>query len=120
MVKRINKNESRTQDLAHGEGAAGETPALMAPEDVQRARRRFIAWIRWYMDMYPDEIPSQTTLARRLGITPAAVTYLLDPAGTRAPAFATLLAAKALLGGISIDTMLFTDPPVAPSRRTGR
>jgi hypothetical protein len=92
----------------------------MAPEDVQRARRRFIAWIRWYMELYPDEVPNQATLARRLGVTKAAVTYLLDPNSSRAPSFSTLLATKALMGGMSIDTLLFTDPPAHPPRRHGR
>ncbi len=82
----------------------------------QRARSRFVSWLRWYMDWHQDEVPNESALARKLGVTPAAVHYLLAKDSTRMPSFETLNAARKLLG-IPLDTILDRDPPaVRPPR----
>ena len=84
----------------------------MTPDEreVQRARTRFVAWLRWYMTAYPEKAPSQNALARLLGITSAGMSYLFETNSTRLPRFDTLLAARRVLG-FSLDYMLFNDPP---------
>jgi hypothetical protein len=100
-----------------GHGTA-ETAGPMSTEDIQRARKRFVAWIDWYVDWHEEEIPNQAVLARRLGLSRSGANQLFAKDSTRLPSFETLLAARALLGGMGIDAMLFTDPPSArPPRR---
>jgi hypothetical protein len=110
MPDYVNRSERNAQAVARSERSPWQRAARMSPEDLQKARRRFVAWLRWYMEHYPEEAPSQAALARRMGVAKAAITYLFVPGSARAPAFKTLLAAKALLG-MSIDQLLFTDPP---------
>jgi hypothetical protein len=88
----------------------------MAPQAFRDERRRWVAWVLWYMDTHPDEVPTKTELARRLGVGKSALTPLLDPASDRAPSFETLLASKTLIGA-SIDTLLYTEPPSIGSRK---
>lgn len=95
-----------------------DAQAPMSTEDIQRARKRWVAWINWYVDWHEDEIPSEAVLAKRLGLSRSGANQLFAKDSIRLPSFETLLAARALLGGMAIDTMLFTDPPSArPPRR---
>jgi transcriptional regulator with XRE-family HTH domain len=119
MVKTLNPDEkgkqesaTRKRDRVPSESAPADTLGLMSPQDVQAARKRFVAWIRWYMDWHQADVPNESALARKLGVTPAAVHYLLAKDSVRLPSFETLLAARAIIG-MSIDALLFTDPPSA-------
>lgn len=77
---------------------------------IQAARDRFAAWLRWYMDVYKKEAPTQAALAKLIGVTPAALSYLLEPGSERVPDLKTLLGAAEVLG-YSIDHILSRDPP---------
>jgi hypothetical protein len=85
-------------------------------QDAEIARRRFIAWLEWFMRTYPEIAPTKVALARGLGITHSAVSQLLNPQQNRAPDFKTLVAAKLLLK-LPIDALLGTDPPPRPRLR---
>lgn len=84
-------------------------------DDIQRARDRFAAWLRWYLATHPKEAESQNELARRLGTAGATLTYLLERGSTRTPSFKTLLAARKLTE-MPIDVLLFGDPPSSPKK----
>lgn len=119
MVKTLNPDEkgkqesaSRKRDRAPSESVSTDLLGPMSPQDVQLARKRFVAWIRWYMDWHSADVPNESALARKLGVTPAAVHYLLAKDSVRLPSFETLLAARAIIG-MPIDTLLMTDPPAA-------
>ena len=80
------------------------------PPQAARAQARFCAWLKWYLQEYPDRWPSQAEMARQLDVTPATVSYLLDKGSTQAPNFKTLVNAR-ILFGMNLDVMLFSDPP---------
>lgn len=84
--------------------------AHMNDIDPGEARSRWVGWVRWYLDTHPKEVPTRTELAKRLRVVKSALTPLLDPDGSRAPAFETLIASSNLIGA-PIDVMLRTDPP---------
>jgi hypothetical protein len=117
MVKHGNRSEREREVGRHSEPTVGDAAAPMAPEDIQRARRRFVSWLRWYMAGHEEDVPTEAALARKLRVSKAAVHYLFQKDSVRSPSFETLLAAKELVG-FPIDVMLFQDPPVAPTRRT--
>jgi hypothetical protein len=87
-------------------------------QDVEQARARFVAWIRWFMDRGwrlttppRDKAPTQRTLAKDLGFSGhGGLSMLLNPNNPRAPDFKTLVAARRLLG-LPFDVILRTDPP---------
>lgn len=89
--------------------------AVINPEE---ARGRFIAWLRWYASSYPAEVPTQRDLGKRLGLTEAGISQLLDPGYKRFPSFETICAAATMLP-YPIDYVLQHDPPAAksPKRR---
>jgi hypothetical protein len=87
---------------------AAEMPTL--EHDVQAARDRFVAWMRWYMKMYPKKAPTITALAELLGFSShSGLTQLLN-SPTRLPDFRTVIAARERLG-IPLDSLLRDDPP---------
>jgi hypothetical protein len=89
----------------------GHAPARMAPpRDALEARRNWVGWVLWYMQQHPEEVPTKTALAKRLRVAKSALTPLLDPDGTRAPAFETLLASSELTG-FPIDVLISSPPP---------
>lgn len=77
---------------------------------AQEVRRRFVGWLRWYMAEYPEEVPTDAALAKRMGISGAAISYLLRTDSTRLPRIETVIAAS-LMTEMSIDTLLFKEPP---------
>jgi transcriptional regulator with XRE-family HTH domain len=82
---------------------------------AQDVRRRFVGWLRWYMAEYPEKVRTDAALAKRLGVTGAAVSYLLRNESKRLPRIETVLAAQ-VLTGMSVDTLLFSDPPAIRPR----
>lgn len=85
----------------------------MPPEDVLRARNRFVAWLNWYIAMRPEVAPTQAALARKLVIGKPALKRLMDPGSTVVPELRTLLAAERLTG-FPINVLLHQDPPPIP------
>lgn len=73
----------------------------------------------WWLEEHPDELPTKTELARRLGVAKSALTPLLDPDGDRAPSFATLIN-SANLTGFPIDALIGSPPPSVRSRKAAR
>lgn len=84
-------------------------------QQERAAQANFRGWIAWYMDTYPDTVPTRTVLAKLLDVTGGAVTQFLDPNRSRSPSLRTLLAAKKLTG-MQIDVLL--GPPPARARPT--
>jgi transcriptional regulator with XRE-family HTH domain len=82
-------------------------------DEIERSRARFVLWLKWYLANYSATVPSQRRLAALIGVTPSAVTQLLEPGSTRAPAFATLVGFHRLTG-FGYDTLLRGDPPTPP------
>ena len=82
---------------------------------VQEVRRRFVGWLRWYMAEYPEEVPTAAALAKGLGVSEAAVSYLLRTDSKRLPRIETVMAAS-VLTEMSIDTLLFKEPPTIRRR----
>ena len=66
----------------------------------------------WYMETHPEEIPTRTELAKRLGVSKGAITQLFDVKGDREPSFRTLVHSTALTG-FPLDVMLRSAPPSA-------
>lgn len=89
----------------------------MAPveEDINRAKARLAAWLRWYLATYSEKYSSQNSLADALGISRPTLVYILERGSSRTASIPTLVRIKRLTG-ISIDTLLFTDPPPIPHR----
>lgn len=83
---------------------------------AQEVRRRFIGWLRWYMAEYPAEVPTAAVLAKKLGVTGAAVSYLLRTESSRLPRIETVIAAS-VLTEMSIDQLLFKEPPASKRAR---
>jgi hypothetical protein len=91
----------------------------MTPTDPADARKKWVAWVRWYLDTHPKDVPTKTELAKRLKVVKSALTPLLDPSGTRAPSFETLVASSNLTGA-PIDVMLRTEPPSGETPQRGK
>lgn len=85
-------------------------------DEIREARERFTRWMRWYMAAFPDEAPSQAALARKLHVSPSAVSQALRQGAKRAPRFKVLLAFRRVAGA-SVDALLYSEPPRLPSRR---
>lgn len=83
---------------------------LATPHEIETARRRLVAWLKWYMRGHPDEVGTQLALSKKLGVSGPAVTYWFRAGSTRLPDFETLLSIKKLIG-VPIDVLLGTDPP---------
>lgn len=84
------------------------------PEEVARARGRFLSWVRWYLANFPDKAPSQNVLAKKIGITSPSLSLLLSAArGARSPSFETLIGFSTYTG-ISVAVLLTQDPPSIP------
>lgn len=88
----------------------------MPPEEVLRARNRFVAWLKWFMATHPDIAPNSAALARALGVRKPTTHYLLLPGSTRAPSLETILAAERLTG-FPCNVLLHSDPPAIPKSR---
>lgn len=80
-------------------------------QEVEAARQRFVAWLKWYMRNHPDDCGTQLAIAPKLGVTQGNVSAWFRPGSKRLPGFATLLSIKKLLG-VPLDVMLGTEPPV--------
>lgn len=78
--------------------------------DPREARLNWVSWILWYMRTHPDELPTKTELAKRLGVSKGAITQLLDLKTNRAPSFATLVHSSNLTG-FPLDALLRSTPP---------
>ena len=71
----------------------------MAPQiDMERVRVRFVAWIRWYMAMYPEKAPTQVAMASLLGITEGGLSHIFSPRQARVPSLETVLKASVVTG----------------------
>lgn len=87
-----------------------EMPATA--HEIEQARRRLVAWLRWFMANPRNNVPTQLALAKAIGVSGPAVTYWFRPGSTRLPDFETLLSIKKLIG-VPLDVLLGTDPPTA-------
>ena len=67
------------------------------------------------MAEYPETVPTDAALAKRLGVSGAAVSYLMQSNSKRLPRLETVLAA-CVLTGMPADTLLFRDPPTIRRR----
>lgn len=83
---------------------------LATGQEIESARRRLVAWLRWYMANPSNHVPTQLALAKALGVSGPAVTYWFRAGSTRLPDFETLLSIKKLVG-VPLDVLLGTDPP---------
>jgi hypothetical protein len=80
-------------------------------QDVEQARARFVAWLKWYMRTYPEKAPTVRAFAKELGFRGhGGLSMLLDEKRQRAPDFKTLVAARRILG-FPFDVLLRSDPP---------
>lgn len=80
----------------------------LSDKEIEQMRVHFRAWLRWLMDIRPEEFPTQRALAKAIGATGSSVTYWLK--GTRSPSLETALA-LAKLTDHQIDYMLKHLPP---------
>ena len=78
--------------------------------EIAQARERFLAWVRWYLKNYPDRVKGQNDLAEQIGIAGSSLSLLMKRGGNRCPSFETLVGFE-WFTGISIQTLLHTDPP---------
>lgn len=85
-------------------------PPATAPE-VETARRRLVAWMRWYMRAHPEDCGTQVALAARVGVSQGNVSQWFKPGSRRLPGLEALLSIKKLVG-VPIDVMLGTEPPL--------
>ena len=87
----------------------------MAPTaiDPVAARRRFVAWMAWYMESHPADAPTRAALARLLHLTEGGVSQLLADGSTRSPSFENLIAAASFLPH-PLVFVLSHDPPQFP------
>ena len=83
---------------------------LATPQEIEAARRRLVAWLRWYMKNPANHCETQLALAKKLGVSGPAVTYWFRAGSSRLPDFETLLSIKKLVG-VPIDVLVGTDPP---------
>ena len=87
-------------------------PTQATPAEIESARRRLVAWLRWFMRAHPDRAGSQLALAELLGVTGPAVTYWFQAGSTRLPTLPILLSIRKTLG-VPLDVLLNADPPSA-------
>lgn len=107
----LNLSEATRQDAKLGEPDGGYSLDWMADEkSAQEVRRRFVGWLRWYMAEEPGRVPNDAALADKLGISGAAVSYLMRRDSKRLPRLETVLAACKLTG-LPADVLLFREPP---------
>jgi hypothetical protein len=78
--------------------------------EIEEARRRLVAWIKWYMRAHPHDCGTQVAVAQKLGVTQGAVSLWFKVGSKRLPDFETLLSIRKLIG-VPIDVLLGTDPP---------
>lgn len=86
-------------------------------EDVESARRHFVAWMRWYLAHFEEETPSQAALARQIDVSPSAVSQLLRKGSKRKPRFEVVIGFQRLLSRayeVPLDTLMRSDPPKVP------
>jgi hypothetical protein len=83
---------------------------LATSNEIEKARRHLIAWLRWYMANPRNNVATQVALAKAIGVSGPAVTYWFRAGSTRLPDFETLLSIKKLIG-VPLDVLLGTDPP---------
>jgi hypothetical protein len=95
---------------AYSPGCYGLPRMLATPTEIEAARRRLVAWLKWYMRGHPEDAGTQLALAKRLGVSGPAVTYWFRAGSTRLPDFETLLSIKKLIN-VPLDVLLGTDPP---------
>jgi hypothetical protein len=69
----------------------------MPPDYVLQARANFVAWLRWYMAMYPEKAPTEAALARLLGIAKSTLHAIMAKDSQSCPSFETLLTAAKVL-----------------------
>jgi hypothetical protein len=91
-------------------GCYGSPRMLATPAEIEAARRRLVAWLKWYMRGHPEEVGTQLALAKKLGVSGPAVTYWFRAGSTRLPDFETLLSIKKLIG-VPLDVLIGTEPP---------
>lgn len=87
---------------------------------IDSARDHFVAWVRWYLKVYERETPSQAALARRIGVSPSAVSQLLRAGSRRRPRFEVFVGFWVLLTQvmeIPMDALLRSNPPRVPDNR---
>lgn len=82
----------------------------VTPNEISSAARRFRAWLNLWLDRTGQE---RQVLASALGVSKSAISSLLKEEGNniRLPSGATLLAARHLFGGVSLDMLLLSDTP---------
>lgn len=83
------------------------------PQEIQRARDNFVAWLEWIRATYEDRFPTDGALAAAIGISPGGYTQLTEAGSTRTPKLKTLMGARSILENVTIDQLL--GPP--PKRR---
>lgn len=94
-----------------------DDPVPTLEADIEQARRRFIAWVRWFLDTYPDRVKGQADLAEKIGISQPSLSLILTEArGKRCPSMETLIGFERFTG-IAIQALLHTDPPASPPRK---
>jgi DNA-binding XRE family transcriptional regulator len=82
--------------------------AALSDKEIEQMRVHFRAWLRWLMEMQPEEFPTQAALAKAIGATGSSVTYWLR--GERSPSLETALAV-ARLTDFTVDYMFKKLPP---------
>jgi DNA-binding XRE family transcriptional regulator len=91
------------------------------PEDDPRAARaHFMKWVTFYLDNYAAETPTQEALAKKLGVSPSAISQWRRQGSTRYPSVKNLIAFHQLLKAVfevPVDALLYTDPPHMPGKR---
>lgn len=74
------------------------------------ARDNFVAWLVWYKDTRPEEVPTWTEMAHRIGVVKSAISQLIAKDSKRMPSLPTLMGA-AKLTGWDITSLLTRSPP---------
>jgi hypothetical protein len=115
----VNLSARPDQGVSSGTREGWYSPASMTPtleDETRQCRDRLARWMRWYMEAYPEEAPSQAALARKLGVTPSAVSQILSHGAVRRPRLIVLIACKRVFG-FGLDALLYGEPPRLPERR---
>lgn len=88
-----------------------DPPVPSIPEEVQKARAHFLAWVLWYLEHRKDRAPSRNVLAKKIGISGPSLSLLINATrGPRSPSFETLIGFS-VYANIPVHVLLTQDPP---------
>ena len=99
----------RISPQSYGPVVHGASLMPATAQEIEDARRRLVAWLKWFMRGHP-ECSTQEALAKQLGVTQGNVSFWFKAGSQRLPGLPTLLSIRRLIG-VPLDVLVGVDPP---------